>query len=208
VANTIAKINFGNNPANDTFGFWTNVLAILQGSTVPIFNFATGAVTGALLTITDEPQSSDVFGVNAVGTGAAAWVDEPICSVNYHTVNLLGDNLAAYDISGLDDALKYNIRAFASSTIIDAVRVGEYSIDGFSTTQEIDASGNSTIIAEFLDVVPVGGVISLSFRTKAANTSAYLNAVEIEQIEAETAIDTIPINALPIDSRDISSLPI
>ena len=78
---TIGRINLsaGGVPA-DTFGSWTNLDSIADAATRDILNFSDGVDTGWNIEITDTPQTDGTSGVDAVGTGDAAWVDAAIIS--------------------------------------------------------------------------------------------------------------------------------
>lgn len=178
----VSKINLSDSgqQADDTFGFWTNLSSAANTTTANILDFVTGADTGWDITVTSTEMVSGVDGVNAVGTGDAAWVDEAKVSDNYHWLSV-ATNEGQYTISGLDNAKTYTIKAFGSRDSSTSTRTGEYSADGFSTVQEIDCKVNSTIIALFTNVSPASGDIIVDWRVKNDTGFAYFNAIEITE---------------------------
>lgn len=183
MANIVAKVNY-NSTAADTFGSWTNVVEPDVDVSFNLLDFSDGSDTGWDITITNAPDNQGATGVNAVGTGDADWVDEAGISQTFHYVDAALDDNAVDSISNLNDSLTYNIRVFPSRNTAATDRKGDYSIDGFSSFQTVDAAGNSTAIAEFLNVSPVSGVIDVSWRVDSGDSFAYRNAIEVEEIEA------------------------
>lgn len=187
-----SKINLSdsNQQALDTFGSWTNLGSAANATTANILEFVGGADTGWDITATSASMVSGVDGVDAAGSGDAAWVDEARPSDNYHTIS--GTSDGQYTIGGLDNAKTYTILVFASRDSLSSTRTGEYSVDGFSTTQEIDAKQNSTITATYTDVSPSSGNILLDWRVKGDEGFAYLNAIQITENGAVGGtIDTV-----------------
>lgn len=179
----LGKIQFtgGDTPA-DTFGSWTNITSASATTTASILNFSDGVDTGWDITV-NVSASTGTQGVNAVGTGDAAWVDEAVVSVNYHWIS---SGTMEFDIDNLNDSNTYHIRVFPSRDTIGTDRVGDYTVDGFSTFETVDAGsgGNSTEIAEFLSVSPVSGTITVEVQVSSGASFAYVNAIEIEEVDS------------------------
>lgn len=187
----LAKVNFTNSSqAADTFGSWTNLVTGALNTTANILVFDGGADTGWDITVTiGTIQGPD--GVNAVGTGDAAWVDEATISDTYHFV--VGASEGQYTISGLDNSKTYTIKVFCSRDSTSGSIVGEYSTDGFTTFLELNASLNSTQIVTLSNISPSSGNIVIDWRNKDDAGAAYFNAIEI--VENDVGGTTTNISA-------------
>ena len=185
----LAKIHFNAGTyTDDTFGTWTGFESATDLTSVNLLNFDTGADTGWDVIGTDLDGKGSP-GINAVGTGDADWVDEAIASYEYHWTS----TVIKIDFASLDDTKTYTIKVFPSRDTADATRVGDYSIDNFTAFQTVDAGsgGNSTVIAEFANVSPVSGGITLDIRVSSGATYAYVNAIQIEEFDAPSGINIL-----------------
>ncbi len=180
---TLGKINLRNgfSAASDTYGSWTDLNGLAISTTVNILNFADGVDTGWDVTITDAPASHGGGGVSAVGTGDAAWVDEAVVSETYHSIQRFGNDEAEYSITGLDNGKTYNVSVFTSRNATG--RKADFSVDGFSSSVNVDAAYNSTLIAEFTNVSPSSGTIAMGALVDATNDWGYINAIQIEEVD-------------------------
>lgn len=197
-----AKINFsgGGVSASNTFGFWTNLLSAADAATVDILDFATGADTGWNITVVGSGINTSNGGVNTVGSGDAAFVDEAKCSYNLH--NLSGAAEGQYKIDGLNNSNTYTLRHFPSRDSSSSTRIGEYSANGFSSVQELDASLNSTGVVIFSNISPVAGEIFFNWRVKDDTGYAYSNAMEItENAAAGATIDDFNTDEIILDAE-------
>jgi hypothetical protein len=181
----LVKINIGPTTAANTFGTWNNLTTFVISDTIPLLDFNTSVDTTWDVTITDAPNGQSTGGVVAPGAGAADWVDEATVSDGTVFVSTIGGNTQAiYRISGLDDSKSYTIKVFPSRSSGGQTRVGEYSVDGFSTFQIVNASFNNTLIAEFTSITSASGIIDVAVRVDAGEDNGYLNAIEIEEGDA------------------------
>lgn len=176
---TVSKINLCTSSGStaDTFGSWTNVTDYVSSTTEALLDFSDGTDTGWDVTITSGGGGGGANGVNAVGTGDAAWVDEAIVSAQYHLAT--GGSNPVYEISGLDNAKTYTIKAFGSRDA-GVPRDTDYTVDAFVSFINVEAAGNSTLIALFEDISPSSGIISVSARN-GSGSFGYINAIEIEE---------------------------
>ncbi len=181
---TVSKVTMTNGSGGavpaDTFGSWTVLDAIAVSTTATLLDFSDGTDTGWDITVTDAPSETTSGGVNSVGSGDADWVDEAVVSTFYHAAT--SSNPAEYEFSGLDNSKTYTIKVFGSRANT-APRQAEFSVDGHSTNETIEASFNSTDIALFENVSPSSGIIDLSMRV-VTGTFGYINAVQIEEFDA------------------------
>lgn len=174
----LGKISIESDPAN-TYGTWNTLSGTSVSTTTAILNFSDAVDTGWDLTIANSPESSGSAGVNAVGTGDAAWVDEANVSESYQYVSSSGT--ASYDITGLDNEKTYTIDVFGSRDASASDRVGEYSVDGFTSSVTLDAALNSTLEATFASVSPSSGKITVAMRVYSGSSYGYFNALQIEE---------------------------
>lgn len=157
-----------------TNGFWNNARFT---NIADLLDFNTEASTGWSLTLVVGPSGTGPVGEVAVGSGDADWVDELLCVRTGHFVNT--DTAQNYRISGLSGS-SYTIKFFASRSSTGDF-ITEYSVDGFATFEAVQASDNTTEIAEFVGVAPAGGVIDLEWRKQSGETSGSLSAIQIEE---------------------------
>jgi len=178
---TEARINFSNGDSTaNTNGTWTNANTLGLNDSFNILDWVGGSDLGWDIEISDAPDGALTSGVNAIGTGDAAFVDEATVSAN--AVFASNTSTMQYTISGLNDSNTYTFTVFASRDAAGGNRNGRYSFNG-GATQDLAANQNSTEVVTFIEVSPSSGVIT--FDANPAQTSSntgYLNALRIEEI--------------------------
>lgn len=174
----IGKLSFMlSDTAFNTFGTWNN----LRFDPVVLLDFNTGSSLGWTVTEISGPRGlGNAGGMDEIGTGDADWVDESRVSKTIHLMN--DDEDALYRISGLTGSF-YRIKVFPSSEFV-GLYVVEMSVDGFATIQTVEGSLNTTEIAEFTDVAPVGGIIDFSWRRQSGSVEARISALQIQEISS------------------------
>lgn len=169
---------------SDTFKTWNDTTNNGTGTLFADLLDDSGAATGWGFECTSGTGSGNVGtnGVNSVGSGDAAWVDEAIISDHYHFTST--DGAAVYEISGLDNAKTYTIEHYASRDG-SGTRITEISIDGFlNVADTVNALGNSSLIAVASNVSPSAGVITYSWRRQSGSSFGYINALRITENDA------------------------
>lgn len=183
---TVAYIayQFSGAPAN-TFKTWNSV----DNPTPATANIADllddgGTSTGWSLNTT-VGAGEGVSGVNSVGSGDAAWVDEAEISEDYHFLG--SGESATFEINGLDNSKTYDFEWYGSRDG-SGTRIVEISTDGFSTVAaELNCYGNNSNVASF-SATPSSGTITVDWRTKSGSDFSYLNALRIEELDASSSV--------------------
>lgn len=148
--------------------------------------------TTEIINLLDEDGNATVFdweqngdncgqatnGVNAVGTGDAAWCDEAI--ITQHRCDV-ATNVPQYRFFGLDNAKTYDFELFGSRDASGPRRL-QISVDAFSSVEdEIDCAGNSTATAKALGVSPISNAIIIHWRKNPSDGFAYVSAVKMTE---------------------------
>lgn len=100
--------------------------------------------------------SKNAHGLNVVGSGDAAWVNQAVITDQTWTFTY-GSTMT---LGGLDNAKRYSIAFFGSQ---DGAGTNELSVTIQGVNKILNTSNNSTNIIEFLDVAPISGSITVSF---------------------------------------------
>ena len=119
--------------------------------------------------------ASGFNGVDAPGSGAAAWVNWTLDE------QWLGDNVTRIcGFGNLDPAKLYTIEATGSRETTGTVRTVDFTVGG--STQKIDIAGNSTLTAKFTDLSPDGSnqiLITIATAGDSTTTFNYVNAMRL-----------------------------
>ena len=171
-------IQGGATSAADTNKSWNNVTT--QTQTLTNMVDEDGSATVFDFAPSDPAIGEATNGVNAVGSGDAAWVDEAIISKESHWNTEAADDVD-FQFSGLDDAKTYSFEFFGSRDGSGTRRL-EISVDNFSTTEDtINCYGNSTLTAKATGISPVSNSIIVTWRTAGTDDFAYVNAIKMTE---------------------------
>lgn len=134
-------------------------------------------------------------GVNAVGTGDAAWVNQArISEQGWYTSQSY--NIIVMRFAGLDNAKRYDFNIFGSRNSDANLFNLNSAIDGVTIT--VSTSMNSSRTAEFRDIAPTSGHIDITFTCNSSASPAFLSAIRMTEHDVKThTIDTItdPVEA-------------
>ena len=175
----------------DTHKEWNSLQVYAGGSSVALDDDS-NVSTGWTMTIDASFPADGEGGSNtpAQGTGDLIWVDEDVIGEAYQFMTTPG-NVAKYDFTGLNNGKTYKLELFSYRSSAGS-RIGEFSVDGFSSTQEIDPVNNLDTVVTFSGISPSSGEITLSFRHKSGEDNAYLNAIWIQEEDAGGGL-SIPV---------------
>lgn len=115
-------------------------------------------------------------GVNAVGTGDAAWVNQAVISDETWSRTSVGTN--TYELTGLDNSLRYSFQFFGSEQAVGTSWL-HVTING--VTKQYNASLNSSQVLFFDDIAPTSGKITWIVESKTGLGGARLCAVRIDE---------------------------
>ena len=171
-----------------------------------------GNASGVLFFLTDGADYFHATGVNAVGSGDAAFVDEAVISNEAMRLNSTNDT-AQYYFGGLDQAKTYEFVLFGSTVVSGTTAILSVTAEGQSA-QTLDTSNNSSNVARFTGVSPNGdGRIYVTIQRDAASTENEVNfnaAYLLEEAQPnqdpvlDTPISDITFSAGVADSEDVS----
>ncbi len=187
-------------PAN-TFKQWNTMFA--------------GATT--LLALVDESNVATAYtwqhstapkatsnGMNAVGTGDAAWVDEAVISVNGGWVDASVPQ-AIMDISGFAAGATVEFEFFSSRTGSGTRRAEVGNDSSYTNGVEIhNAYSNSSLTTTASFTADGSGVVPLRWRRFSTDTIAYMMAFRFREVVAtvDTLFDVFS-GQLPTDTSDL-----
>jgi hypothetical protein len=194
-----ARINFGPTAAASTNVTWNDINATDQAPSA--LNDITGAGLGWTLTIDAAANAQGSLGIESVGSGDAAWIDESVITDTYQYVN--DSTVATYTVSGLDNSKTYDLE-FLPSRTSGSSRVSEYSADGFVTSVTVDAYDNSTLTGIISAVSPVGGAITFEVRAESGSSYGYINAARVVENVSEDTLNG-SLNGGSTSSGDVTT---
>ena len=147
-----------------------------------------GGASSIALGLTSYIPSKASFGVNAVGTGAASWVNQAVISEGgWYTSQT--NNIIVMRFSGLDNAKVYDFSIFGSRA--SAANAFTLNTQIGATTKSLSTSMNSTLTTEFTDIAPSSGIIDLTFTTNTSQ-SGFISAIRVtERVFNPYSVDSI-----------------
>lgn len=155
---------------------------------------STGGASSIALGLTSYIPPKASFGVNAVGVGDAAWVNQAVISEQgWYTSQT--NNIIVMRFSGLDNAKLYDFSIFGSRASAANAFTLNTQIGG--VTKSLSTSMNSSLTTEFTDIAPTAGVINLTFTTNASQ-SGFISAIKVnERVFNPYVVDSItdPVEA-------------
>lgn len=167
--------------AGNTFKTWNSTNDNTTGEVIADLLDESGVATGWTLSCNAGATGRSSSGVNALGSGDAAWVDEAVISDEffYEQENVTP---VIFEFSGLDDGKTYDFELFASWASASGNRRTEISVDGFSSVADtVESQNNSTNTAKVAGVSPSSGSILFQFRRHSADGFGHCNAIWIRE---------------------------
>lgn len=177
-------IHFGSYTVQNTNKTWNGTNDTGTGTIIADMVDESNVATGFSLSYDagENPTAGSTSGVDAVGSGDAAWVDEAGISDSFHYA--ADGHTTVIQFGGLDNAKTYDFELFSSWASSGNRRI-EISIDGFANVADtLEASLNSTNVARATGVSPSSGVIEFSYRSFSDDAFAHCNAIWLQENDA------------------------